>query len=128
MPRNDLNASQKRILEAISDPSTVKYHKDANGFDFPCINDFCCGRTEESREDAIAWKTKTGYKVFCYSCGEESDLSKEELKFLKDKISKEEQSYNLRKQKEESELRIKKLDEYENDYYDIECNNSEEDQ
>lgn len=78
-------------------------------FDFPCINDYCSGKNG-TRAMGIAWKGKRSYKSFCYHCGYENDLTKEEFKASSDKLKQEKNLYNAQKQKELLEQK-KKLEE-----------------
>jgi hypothetical protein len=113
LSKNDLNASQKKILEIIVDSSTSSSAKDSEGFDFPCLNDYCSGRTPDSRVNGIAWKNKSHYEVFCYTCGCSEKITKEELKEFKNKVGKETHELNSIKEKEEKKARKKRLKELE---------------
>lgn len=113
MSKNDLNASQKKILDIITDSSIVSHGKDNEGFDFPCVNDYCSGRTENSRVTGLAWKNKNHYEIFCSICGASEKLTKEELKDFKAKAGREVHDVKSEKEKQEKEERKRKQKELE---------------
>ncbi len=95
----DFNATQKKLLQSIK--NSEQLHENTNSkstFDFPCINDYCTGKNG-TRIMGIAWKEKETYDTFCYQCGQEYKLTKEEFSVNKEKFRKESIEYNMEKEK-----------------------------
>lgn len=122
-----LNATQNKIAESIE--RSEKLAEDgANGFtfDYPCINDYCPSKNG-TRAIGIAWKAKNTVGTFCYECGCENILTKEEFKVNDDKIKKEKLFSNIEKENkklEESKLKSQFVDNYKFDY-DFEADEEE---
>lgn len=108
MSTNKLNATQKKLIEIIEKvEANSELLSDAAPFDFACINDYCAGRND-SRAIGIAWKMKNKhYGFYCYTCGQEQVLDKEQFKIVKQKLSKEQAYKNMELEKRKKDQKKK---------------------
>lgn len=125
MSKNNLNASQKKLLDTITDSSIYSSNRDVESFDFPCVNDHCSGRTNEERIVGTAWKTKKSYEVFCHVCGTTEVLSKDELRTFKDKVGSE---VHFAKAEKEKRTRKRKARQEEDALLELDCTNETSDE
>ena len=90
------------------------------GFDFPCVNDYCPTKfSGEDREVATAWQNKKmGYSVFCIVCGEDHHFTQEEFRIRKKQMKKEASAKRKRIASENSGKVINLHDEDEYDEYE----------
>lgn len=114
-----LNATQKRILEAIENGLAYGALNPQINFEFECINDFCTRNEDGSRQISLVSKKKEEYHVFCYTCGDENKFSKSEFK--KEKMRLESEKTKSKSSKlPKREMYIKYLDdEDEEDYPEV---------
>lgn len=63
-------------------------------FDHECTNDYCSARNGH-RVQATMWKSENNYKLYCASCGHEDSLTKEQLKEVKQKLTREKALANM---------------------------------
>lgn len=108
MSTQKLNATQKKLLEIIEkSEETAKQLKDKQPFDFACINDYCPDR-KDSRAKGIAWKCKNNlYGFYCFVCGQDEKLTKNEFKEVKKKLTKEQAHQNMELERKKRESRKK---------------------